>query len=376
MNPPEQSYFQSLDGYDLDRLSCISAGGTLALGVAAAKLLRQRSQHGPAGGVPYSRQISAGASRLSTVGVCSPAAAAAAAGAADTMVVHEGGPPGFPSPDLISALAAVDAAAVPADDAQDSNGSAAGSPHDSACPPVVAAAVGPLARQPRRTTFSVREYMQTAALASLAAASQSQPQHQERLPAVELPGLVLLPAKAQRASSHPDSPASMTGAQQFGSLSSVETGELAAALSPSCQVTDGGEGGRITPEAGQTAAMLAPRGALAPPPIPPLGTAEDGGSTDGAAAASASSDLARRAPALISQVRQLLGWPMAALSAGGDPAQEVQRSGGEPAEEQAPGHRRRVGWRGAEQACGDELPTRRQALQQLMAALPPPAFLK
>ncbi|PRW58940.1 serine threonine- kinase Nek1 isoform X5 [Chlorella sorokiniana] len=58
----KQSYFQSLDGYDLDSLSGSTAAGTLALGVAAAKLLRQRSQHGAAAGVTFNRQAAALAS--------------------------------------------------------------------------------------------------------------------------------------------------------------------------------------------------------------------------------------------------------------------------------------------------------------------------
>ena len=373
-NPPhhKQSYFQSLDGYDLDSLSTMTAAGSFALGVAAAKLLRQRSMHGSAVGAPFNRQVS-GASRFSVAAGRMPAAAAAAAGPADTVVVVESGAPALPSPDLISALAAVEAATAQVDSMQSSDDTEAAGLPAAASPSVeAAAAAGAPARPPRRTTFSAREYMQAAGLASLtaAAATQQQQQQQQQLAApMQLPGLAV-PSKARRASSHPGSPASMTGGQ-FGSLSSVETGESAATWSVNSQGTEteaGAEGGHITPEAGQTAVARAPQGALAPPPIPPLGSADDAGP------ASISRDLARPVPALLAQVKQLLVLPTQALPA--VLARAVSGGGGAPAEEPAPGQRRRASWRGFEQECHEELAAKRQQAQQLAAALPPPAFGK
>ncbi len=366
----KQSYFHSLDGYDLDGLRSSTMGGTLALGVAAAKLLRQRSQQGLPVGPSFNRQVSSGASRFSVAAGSTPAAAAAV-GPADTMVRHEGALPSVPSPDLVCALAAVEAAAAQADDMQPSDATvAANLPPPAFFPAAEAAAVGPPARPPRRTTFSAWEYMQAAGLASMAAAA---PDHeQQQLPLqptaapVELPGLVL-PGKARRASSSPDSPSSMTGAQ-FGSLSSVETGEMAANLSGSSRGTET-EAGRVTPEAGQTAVALAPQGALAPPPIPALGSADEAAVTNASA-----SELSKRPPALLSQFRQLLGLPVQMLPAAW--VKEAPGSGGGAAEEQAPQQRRRASWRGTEQACGEELAAVRQRTQQLAAVLPPPAFRK
>lgn len=347
----------------------MTAAGSFALGVAAAKLLRQRSMHGSAAGAPFNPQVS-GASRFSVAAGRMPAAAAAAAGPADTVVVVEGGAPALPSPDLISALAAIEAATAQADSMQSNDATEAAGLPAAASPSVEAAAAGPPARQPRRTTFSAREYMQAAGLASLTAAAGTQQQQQQQLVVapMELPDLAM-PSKARRASSNLGSPASMTGGQ-FGSLSSMETGESAATWSVDSQGTEteaGAEAGHITPEAGQTAVARAPQGALAPPPIPLLGSADD------AEPASPSRDLARRAPALLAQVKQLLVLPTQAL-----PAVLARAVGGgtAPAEDSAPGQRRRASWRGFEQACPEELAATRQQAQQLAAALPPPAFGK
>lgn len=355
----QQSYFHSLDSFDLDGLGT-TAGGA---GIAAA-LLRQRSQLGAAAGQLYQRQVSTGASRLSAVSGRLPAAASEA-GPAETVVVREAGPQAPPSANLASALAALEAAAAAAEVAAAQQGDGQADAFAAAAAPAPASAPQPAARPPRRTTFSAWECMQATKEASeVAPASQST----AALPPVELPRLAQLPAKARRESSSLDSPASVTAAQ-FGSLSSVETAEVAGGCGGSGCGTEEAEagaeeGGReaATPDACQTAA--AGVGAAAPPAVALLCGAD--------LAASSSGDLARRAPALMSQVQHLLELPTQALPAVAGGA--APGGGGPGAEEQAPGQRRRGSWREAEQACGEELAATLRRTQELAAALPPPAF--
>lgn len=361
--PLKQSYFHSLDSFNLDGLGA-TAGGA---GTAAA-MLRQRSLLGAVAGQSYQRQGSTAASRLSAV--CSPPPAAASeAGPAETMVVREGGLQAPPGADLISALAALEAvAAVAAAAAEPDERQADAQPLPADGAPAAAGAAQPAARPPRRTTFSAWEHMQAAAGPASKAAPASQPP--AHLPPVELPRLAPVPAKARRESSTLDSPASMTAAQ-FGSLSSVKTTEAAVTGGGSSRGTEEAEAGpeeagreAATPDACQAA--VAALGAAAPPAIALLCGAD--------LAASSSRDLVRRAPALMSQVQHLLELPTQALPAvaGGAAA----GCGGLGAEEQAPGQRRRASWRDAAQVCSEEMACTLRRTQQLAAALPPPAFRK